>query len=290
MTTKYCVSNIGIQVVALIAFLFSGCASMTSSKEELRAIEENEGVVVGSVLLTVEQGDANESGWSFLKGRKAGELEYSVDISNTGTEFNPFKTTYSLPATPGKEAFFVKNLPAGNYKMDRIGPSGFLAPQLSFPLNLSFGVEPQKVSYIGKLVVNLPDRIGMGGRFSFAIQDAQQETIDKLRNDYPTIVPNAVKKLAGGDQGQNVVPGNTGASPLLQRDTLTLINVIDGADDTTCAKRTIVNTEIVKVPTSAGDTTQERWILDRCGKTVPYLVTFTPSKQGGTDIGVEQER
>lgn len=290
MTTKYCVTNIGMHVVALIAFLLSGCASMNSSKEELRGIEENEGIVVGSVLLTVEQGDANESGWAFLKGRKAGELEYSVGISDTGTGFNPFKTTYSLPATPGKEAFFVKKLPAGNYRMDNIGPSGFLAPQLSFPLGLSFGVKPQKVSYIGKLVVNLPDRIGMGRSFRFSIQDAQLETIDKLRNDYPTIVPNAVKELAGGDQGQNVVPGNTGASPLLQRDTLTVINVMDGADDTTCAKRTIVNTEIVKVPISAGDTTQERWLLDRCGKTIPYLVTFTPSKQGGTDIGVKQER
>lgn len=290
MKTKYRVWNIGLQAVTLIVFLLSGCASMNSSKEELRSIGESEGIVVGSVLLTVEQGDANESGWAFLKGRKASELEYSVGISDTTTALNPFKTTYSLPATPGKEAFFVKKLPAGNYRMDSIGPSGFLAPQLSFPLGLSFDVKPQKVSYIGKLVVNLPDRIGMGGRFSFAIQDTQQATIDKLRNDYPTIVPNAVKELAGGDQGQNVVPGNTGATPLLQRDTLTVINVMDGADDTTCAKRTIVNTEIVKVPISAGDTTQERWILDRCGKTIPYLVTFTPSKQGGTDIGVKQER
>ncbi|MGC2520341.1 MAG: hypothetical protein WA373_14690 [Burkholderiales bacterium] len=288
MTAKYCVSHIGIPVVALIAFLLSGCASMTSSNEELRSIGESEGIVVGSVLLTVAQGDANESGWAFLKGRKAGELEYSVAISETG--FNPLKATYTLPAIPGKEAFFVKKLPVGNYTMGNIGPTGFLAPQLTFPLGLSFTVKPQKINYIGKLVVTLPDRIGGGGRFGFTIQDAQQETIDKLRNDYPSIVPNAVKELAGRDQGPNIVPGNTGSSPLLQRDTLTVINAIDGAYDTTCAKRTIVNTEIVKGSTSADVTVQERWTMDRCGKTIPYLVTFTPGTQGGTDIGVKQER
>jgi hypothetical protein len=288
MTTKYCISQIGIYVAALVAFLLSGCASMTSTKEELRSLGGSEGIVVGSVLLTVEQGDANESGWAFLKGRKAGELEYYVAVSEKG--FNPLKATYSLPAIPGKEAFFVKKLPAGHYTMGNIGPTGFLAPQVTFPLDLGFEVTPQKVSYIGKLVVNLPNRILGGGRFEFTIQDAQQETIDKLRSDYPSIVPNSVKELAGRDQGPNVVPGNTGASPQLQRDTLTVINAMDGAYDTSCSKRTIVNTEIVKDPTPAGVSAQERWIMDRCGKTIPYLVTFTPSTQRGTDIGVKQEK
>jgi hypothetical protein len=263
---------------------------MTSSREEIQDIGDKEGVVVGSVLLTAAQGDGDDSGWAFLGGRKAGELEYSVGISETKTGFDPFLTTYSLPATPGKEEFFVKKLPAGNYKIDSIKPTGIFAPTLfTFPIDLDFTVKRQKVSYIGRLEVTFPYRLNAGSRFRFAIKDAQQETIDKLRNDYPSIVPNAVKELAGGDQGQNIVPGNTGASSLLQRDTLTVINAIDGSGDTTCAKRVIVNTEIVKVPTSAADTSQERWTLDRCGKKIPYLVTFTPSKLGGIDIRVEQE-
>ena len=291
MTTKYCVTNIGIHVVALITFLLSGCATMNSSKEELRNIGESEGVVIGSVLLSVAQGDANESGWSFLKGRKASELEYAISISDTEAGFNPLEVIYSLPAIPGKETFFIKKMPVGKYKMDNVKPTGMLAPTLlTFPLGLRFTVKPKQVSYIGKLVMTLPDRISGGSSFDFAIQDAQLETIDKLGNDYPSIVSNVVKELAGNEQGQQAVPGNTGSSPLLQRDTLSLIYLMDGADDTTCHKRTIVNTEIVKAPTSADDTVQERWILDRCGNTIPYLVTFTPSKQGGTDIGVKKEQ
>lgn len=301
MTTKYYTSHIGIHVVALIAFLLSSCASMNSmnsmnsSKEELRNLGANEGVVVGSVLITVEGGDTNESGLASHFARKADELEYSVSISETGS--NPPKVTYTLPATPGKEAFFVKILPAGNYKMVNIRPTGALTPTLAltptalvFPLGPSFNIKPQKVSYIGKLVVTLPNRIMMGSPYQFTVQDAQQETIDKLKNDYPSIMANAVKELAKRDEGPNLVPGNTIASPLLQRNTLTLMYALDSADDTTCAKRTIVNAEMVKKATAADVTVQERWTLDRCGKTVPYLVIFTPSPQGGTDFNVMKER
>jgi len=262
---------------------------MTSSKEELQSIEGNEGVVIGSVLLTVVQGVANESGLAFLGGRKAGELEYAVAVSKTGSD--PFKLTYSLPATPVKEEFFVKKLPAGNYKMDNIKPTGFLAPTLlTFPVGLSFTVKPREVTYIGRLLVTFPDRIRSGSTFRIAIQDTQQETIEKLRNDHPSIVANVVRDLARRDEGSNVVPGNTVASPLLQRDTLTIINAMDGAEDKTCLKRTGVNTESIKKPIRPTDTGEERWTVDRCGKTVPYLVTFTPSARGGTDIGVKPEK
>jgi hypothetical protein len=240
-------------------------------------------------LLTVAQGDANESGLAFLGGRKAGELEYAVAVSKT--EFDPVKLTYTLPATPGKEEFFVKKLPAGNYKMDNIKPTGILAPTLlTFPIGLSFTVKPKEITYIGRLLVTFPDRIRAGSTFGSAIQDAQQEMIAKLRNDYPSIVPNAVRDLARRDEGSNVVPGDTVASPLLQRDTLRIIIVMDGAEDKTCPKRTVVNTESIKKPTRPDDTGEERWTVDRCGKAIPYLVTFRPSARGGTDISVKQEK
>ena len=289
MKSEYRVSHIGARLVALVVLLLSGCASMTSSNEELQSVGDKDGVVVGSVLLTAAQGATNESGWAFLGGRKAAELEYSVAVSEAG--FNPLKLTYTLPATPGKEEFFVKKLPAGSYTMVSLSPTGFLAPTgLTFPLGLGFDVKPQKVSYIGRLVVTFPDRIRAGVRFRFAIQDAQQEAIEKLRNDYPSIVANAVRDLAGGDRGPNIVPGNTVASPLLQRDTLTIINAMDGAEDKACAKRTVVNTESIKTPARPDDTGEERWTVDRCGKSIPYRVTFTPSARGGTDISVKQEK
>jgi hypothetical protein len=289
MTRKPSVSSYGATPAVLLVFLLSGCASLTSSKEELQSLGDDEGIVVGSVLLTAAPGDASESGFAFLGGRKAGELEYSVAVSQAA--FNPLKPTYSLPAVPGKEEFFVKKLPAGSYRLDNIKPSGILAPTaLTFPLGLAFTVRPRAVSYIGRLEVNFPDRIRAGSSFRFAVRDARQETIEKLKNDYPSIVPNAVSALAGRDEGPSLVPGSTVASPLLQRDTLRIILVMDGAEDQTCAKRTVVNTESVRKPTRPEDSGEERWTVDRCGRTVPYRVTFTPSARGGTDIGVKPEK
>jgi hypothetical protein len=194
MSHRYAASRSSIYLTALALFLLSGCASMTSSKEELQSLRENEGIVIGSVLLTAAKGDTEESGWAFLRGRKAGELEYSVSISETG--FNPLKTTYSVPAIPGKEEVFIKKLPVGSYNMNELKPSGLLAPQLRLSLDIHFSVKPRQTSYIGKLVVSFPDRITAGSPVRVEIMDAQVETVERLRGEHPSIVPNTVKELA----------------------------------------------------------------------------------------------
>lgn len=199
-----------------IAFLLSGCASMNSSKEELQSVGENEGIVVGSVLLTLPQEKANESAWAFLRGRKAGGVEYQVMVDkfdpaaaarNFIQSFGFFDKSYYLQATLGKEVYFVKKLPAGKYWIRNIGPIGpFVPTDMLFRLELAFDVKPQTLSYIGKLVVTLPDRLGFDSRVEFTVQDAQQEMIARLGNDYLAILPNAVKQLAGHDQSSNIVP------------------------------------------------------------------------------------
>ena len=55
-------------IPAVIAIIWiTSCYSMVSTKEELQNLLENEGVVIGSVLLTVEQRPESESGWAFLR-------------------------------------------------------------------------------------------------------------------------------------------------------------------------------------------------------------------------------
>jgi hypothetical protein len=73
-----------------------------------------------------------------------------------------------------------------------------------------------------------------------------------------------------------------------------------------CNDRHLTHTEIVTPPemvatpfTSSGLATPpgerrfsrsvERWTIERCGKTVPYLVTFAPNDNGQTDISVTPE-
>lgn len=192
-----------IYLTAIIVGLLSGCAStMNSSKEELRSIGDKEGVVIGSVLITVKKGSKDESAWSFLKGRKADDLKYTIRISDSGYE-HPFKKRYSIPATTREEVVFIKKLPAGNYKMDNLGVVSWGGNQVfSFPLSIYFDVKPQQATYIGRLTVNLPERFLMGKHFSGLIPakvnilDAQQETIKKLKNEYPSITSDMITSLA----------------------------------------------------------------------------------------------
>lgn len=198
MLFRYCVSHSSIYLTVIIVGLLSGCATtMTSSKEELQGVGDKEGVVIGSVLLTAAKGDENESGWAFLKGRKTDDLKQSVLISESGYDY-PFKTKYTIPATTGKEEIFIKKLPAGNYNMDSLGVVDLFGNQQGLKLRLliNFNVKPRQTTYIGKLVVNLPDRLRAGSPASTVILDAQQETIEKLKSEYPSIVSDTVKDLA----------------------------------------------------------------------------------------------
>ena len=176
-------------IVGCIALL-SGCGSMVSTKEELQSVGENEGIVFGSFIITVEKGEQNESGWAFLKGQKAGDATYSGIGSERG--LNPIKARYTIRSTPGKEDIFVKKLPAGDYQIEKISKDGFT--NLEVNLRVNFRVTPKQTNYIGRLTVQFPDRIMVGSRVRANVTDAQQETVQKLGSEEKS-VSGAVKAL-----------------------------------------------------------------------------------------------
>ena len=183
-------------VIALI--LMAGCASMVSTKKELQNLSENEGVVIGSVLIDVMEG--NESGW----GTKAGETDWWVFIQEAGNKL--FATTHRIRAKPGNEEFFIKKLPAGSYNVFQAQPAGLSVQNLFQPnpnlrnlylrLGVNFEVKPRQTSYIGKLAVKFPYRIALGSHVRVDILDAQDETIEKLRAEHSSVLENTVKDLA----------------------------------------------------------------------------------------------
>ncbi|MGH8611541.1 MAG: hypothetical protein ACREYF_05730 [Gammaproteobacteria bacterium] len=179
------------------AILMTGCAApMVSTKEELQSLSENEGVVIGSILFIAEKGVENESAWAFLRGRRSDDVEWIVSFGELG--LNPFATTYAISAKPGKEEVFIKKLPPGNYNIQRASPAGFfgLSSNQYVSLAIYFRVAPRQTSYIGKLVVNLPDRIMAGSPVRVAISDSQEGTVEKLRSEHSSILGNTVKDLA----------------------------------------------------------------------------------------------
>ncbi|MGH8613556.1 MAG: ankyrin repeat domain-containing protein [Gammaproteobacteria bacterium] len=179
--------------------MISGCASMVSSKEELQNVGETEGIVFGSFVINVEKSQGNETGGAFLKGLKAGDTTYAVIISEyefLGNRFsdqfrsNPLKPLYVVRATPGKEEIFIKKLPAGVYRIEKLQREGF--GKLEFDLEVYFTVTPKLTTYIGKVTVQFPDRITPASPVRTNVADAQRETTELLKNEYGKSLSNVI--------------------------------------------------------------------------------------------------
>ena len=77
-------------------------------------------------------------------------------------------------------------------------------------------------------------------------------------------------------------PGATAADQVLQRDIRRIINILEMTSEPRCAGFTIVDTERAGLG-------RERWIVERCGERVPYVVTFIVAGTGATNLSVRRE-
>jgi hypothetical protein len=92
----------------------------------------------------------------------------------------------------------------------------------------------------------------------------------------------SVLLLVCGCASERPVPGNTGADENLQRDIRRILNILESTSEPRCDAFTIVDTERAGLG-------RERWIVERCGQRVAYLVTFIVGRPGATDLSVRRE-
>ena len=78
------------------------------------------------------------------------------------------------------------------------------------------------------------------------------------------------------------VPGATAADEVLQGDIRRIINIFERTAEPRCDVHQIVNTERAGLG-------RERWIVERCGERVAYLVTFIVGRPGATNLSVHRE-
>ena len=179
--------------LVIIGSLLAGCATMQSSVEELDNLKENEGIIIGSVLITVEESKTEESSWAWLKGQKAGTAKYALSMNKIGTSFNPFSTTYQITVTPEKEEVFIKKMPAGKYIISKIHKQGFTNLYANIKINIE--VKPGETTYVGKLIVKFPNRLRAGSKYKIKVEDEQEKTVDALKNEYRNIISSVSKTL-----------------------------------------------------------------------------------------------
>jgi len=130
-----------------------GCtASLPMVQSHAPAASPGEGIVMGSVLVTIEEPTEKEPTGIFplIKGaNKAERFTYKFFLKKRG-EVSP---RHHLTVTPGQEEFFATRLPAGNYEFYAMKPKKTV---LLGKLRILFEVQPGKTTYIGRLVARLP--------------------------------------------------------------------------------------------------------------------------------------
>lgn len=185
---NYYISTRVMVLCSLVAILLVGCATMQSPKEELQGMSKEEGIIIGSVLLSVQPGEAQESGWAWLKGRKAAEQDYALDVHETGSKL--FSTRYTIQIKAGEENIFLKKLPAGSYRFLHIQTGSGQAD-----VGIGFTVTPGQATYIGKLVIIMPDRIRPGTEVTYSIEDEQEKIVKHVSGEYQGLLPTLTKSL-----------------------------------------------------------------------------------------------
>lgn len=177
-----------------LKFLFSamllllyGCAtqSMQMPAQEVSQIDQNEGIVVGSVVI---------KGGKDLLGRK----DWALRVEGIDSQLKDFSIDVERE---GEEAIFVTRMLAGKYRFTRLDQTGFSNAYAD--IDVPFTVHPGKPVYIGRLVIEFPKgHITIFTNFSIHIEDAKEQTLAAAEKTYGNLVRDAVTELMGEDRFQ----------------------------------------------------------------------------------------
>ena len=157
--------------------------------EQLTPLGPEWGIVVGSVLVKPVK-HADESG----RSRDAADVTYEFDIvqSQPGDPEgeSPYAERYRLESKAGEERVFVSRLRTGRYMIrsfaqDRIAGKGG-------DLGLVFESMAGEVRYVGRLLVEVPQRVSRGKEYRYTVENAREAALTKIAGPQPELAKRAV--------------------------------------------------------------------------------------------------
>lgn len=172
----------------LVALFVTACAkSFDMSSERLTPLGPEWGVVIGSVLVTPVKEDTGKS-------RDGSDMTYQFEIvqSQPGDPEGetPYAERYRLESKAGEERVFISRLRTGRYLIrsfaqDRVAGKGG-------DLGLVFDSMAGEVRYIGRLRIEVPQRVSRGKEYRFAVENARDETLKTVAAQHPELVKQVV--------------------------------------------------------------------------------------------------
>ncbi len=159
---------------AVLSGWISCTTSLDMSGERLTPLDMQWGLVIGSVL--VQQAPTSTGN---AKGRDDSYEFEIVQIQPADPDGeNPYAQRYRLDAKAGEERIFVSRLRSGRYLIKTFHQTGMIG--LGGDLDVTFDSMAGEVRYIGRLRVEIPQRLSRGKGYRFAVENARETTLAQV--------------------------------------------------------------------------------------------------------------
>jgi hypothetical protein len=169
-------------LIAALFFLTSCANSLDMSGSRIKPPGLEWAVVIGSVLVQPETMASDKK----LAGRDASGASYEFDIVQIqpGDPYGEglFASSYQLNANAGEERIFISRLRPGQYLIRRFRQDAVTG--LGGELDLVFDAAPGEVRYIGRVRIDLPQRVSSGKGYRFTVENARDPTLTRVSEQY----------------------------------------------------------------------------------------------------------
>jgi hypothetical protein len=165
-----------------LALVACGCrSSLDMSARDVARLREDEGRIVGSVLIVTEHaaGAAPEVRSS---GGPTAEGSYSL-LARRGSFLGD--DGHAITVLPGEERAFVARLPEGDYTFYEVKQT---FTRLRAEIDAQFTVREGRTTYIGRLELWLPERMQQGMPSGVRCLDAKERDLELLGPEVRALV------------------------------------------------------------------------------------------------------
>ena len=178
-----------LSMVMSITLSLAACAkSFDMSGERLTPLGPEWGIVIGSVL---------------VKPAKLDDKSRKSDVDMTTYEFDivqsqpgdpegetPYAERYHLQAKAGEERMFISRLRTGRYLVKNFAKEGIAGT--GGDLDLIFDSMAGEVRYVGRLLVEVPQRVSRGKEYRFTVENAREGTLSQISDRHRELATQAV--------------------------------------------------------------------------------------------------
>ena len=181
---------IAMTSVAVLFSLASCTTSFDMSGERITPPGPEWGVVIGSVLVQPEKVASGEN----ATGRDVSGSSYEFDIvriqPGDPNGEGPYVEQYRLDAKAGEERIFIARLRSGQFLMRSFHEEGMTG--LGGELELVFASMAGEIRYIGRVLVEIPQRISKGKGYRFTVENAREPTLAQASQQHADLTKDVV--------------------------------------------------------------------------------------------------